>query len=86
MARLIVAFAALIVFAASAASAQQCSPACDLNGDGTPASPGDYIALFGSLGKSPQDPSYVAAADLDGSGTVTSADFGLMLKFCPLGR
>lgn len=67
-----------------AAHAQSCSAKCDINGDGTRAGPGDYIALFSSLGKGKSDPAFIPAADLDDSGSVTSSDFGLLLKFCPL--
>lgn len=66
------------------AYAQQCSPACDVNGDGVSPAATDYGAFFASFNKKTGDAGFNARADLDGNGAVTSADFGLLLRFCPL--
>ncbi len=62
-----------------------CSPACDLNGDGTRASVQDYSVFLSAFGSKKGEPKFVASADLDGNGAVTAVDFGLLSKFCPLG-
>ena len=82
---LALALAALVVFSAGASVAQQCSPACDLDGDGYSARPGDYVAFFNALGSSKGTVKFRASADLDDDGAVSMSDFSLLLKFCPIG-
>lgn len=86
MTRLAIALAALVVFSAGASLAQQCSLACDLDGDGATGTPADYGVFFASFGKAKGDPAYNAKADLDGDGSVTPSDWSLLTRFCPLGR
>lgn len=62
-------------FSASAQSSCQ----TDLNGDGV-TDEADVAIFQSSLGKGAGDEGYVAAADLDGSGTVTSVDYGIFLS------
>lgn len=61
-----------------------CAPACDLNGDGLRGSLLDYHTFLGAFGTKKGEPKFVAAADLDGNGSVGGSDFGLLSKFCPL--
>jgi hypothetical protein len=58
----------------------------DLDGDGAPGTPSDYGVFLGSFGKSKGQPGFNAQADLDSDGAVTSTDWSLLVKFCPLGR
>lgn len=85
----IVIVAAVVIWAcllgSIAARAQQCSMACDINGDALPTvSIQDYAAFNASYGKKTGDAGFNARADLNGDGTISIADYGLMLKFCPL--
>jgi hypothetical protein len=61
------------------AQAADCSRETDLNGDGS-VDALDVAILQSSLGKSEGDEGYLAIADLDGTGTVTTADYGLLLS------
>lgn len=76
--------AVIAAAAAAPAPAQQCSPACDVNGDGVSPAATDYGAFFASYNKKTGDAGFNARADLDGNGSVTAADFSLLLRFCPL--
>ena len=58
--------------------------ACDLDGDGDGGTEADYKAFQNALGSSRGDSRYVAAADMDGNGTITVADFGAYSERCPL--
>jgi len=60
--------------------------ACDLDRDGHGSLLGDYAVMFASFGKTRGEPGFDPRADLDGDGAVTSTDFGLLQKFCPLGQ
>ncbi len=66
-----------LVFFGWTASAQN---ACqtDLNGDGV-TNEADVEIFQSALGTAVGDEGFVAAADLDGSGTVTSTDYGIFL-------
>jgi hypothetical protein len=71
-----------LLFAGAAAA---CSDsACDLNKDGAGAKPADYVVFFTAFGSKVGEPKYNPAADLDNSGSVTAADYALLLKFCPI--
>lgn len=76
----------IAALAASASSAQLCSPACDLDGDGATGTPSDYGVFLASFGKKKGEAGFRATADLDGDGYVSAGDWGLLQKFCPLGR
>lgn len=82
---LIATVALLAVAWSSSALAQACSPACDIDGDGvSKTTASDYVVFLSSYGKSSKTPGFVAAADLDGDGTVTPDDWGMLNQFCPL--
>ncbi|MFO0691405.1 MAG: dockerin type I domain-containing protein [Myxococcota bacterium] len=70
-------FAAALFYGFTASAANSCQT--DLNGDGV-TNEADVKILQSSLGKSQGDEGYVAAADLDGSGSVTTADYGIFLS------
>lgn len=72
-------FAAFVGFAAASASAGASCQQADFNRDGI-VDEADVEIFKTSLGKSAGDEGYVAAADLDGSGSVTVADYGLLLR------
>ncbi len=55
---------------------------CDLNDDGKPGQQVDFKVLQWSMGSKKGDYNYVADADFDKSGTITSADFGIYIKQC----
>ncbi len=74
----------VIAMSASVAKAN-CSPACDLNGDGARGTVLDYSAFLTSFGSKKGDAKFLPAADLDGNGSITAADWGTLNKFCPLG-
>lgn len=59
--------------------------ACDLDRDGHGSLLGDYGVLFAAFGKTKGEAGYDPRADLDADGGVTSTDFALMQRFCPLG-
>lgn len=69
-------FAAAILFGFTATAENSCQT--DFNGDGV-TNEADVAILQSTLGKSQSDEGFVAAADLDGSGTVTTADYGIFL-------
>lgn len=71
----------LLLFVGLSATAQSAENSCDtdFNGDGL-IDELDVAILQSSLGKSEGDEGYLAIADLDGTGTVTVADYGLMLS------
>ena len=69
-------FAAALFYGFSASAENSCQT--DFNGDGV-THEADVEILRSSLGKAEGQEGYVAAADLDGSGTVTTADYSLML-------
>jgi hypothetical protein len=71
-------FAAALIFTGFTASAEN-SCQTDLNGDGV-TNEADVEIFQSTLGKAQGDEGYVAAADLDGSGTVTAADYGIFLS------
>ena len=60
-------FAAAILFGFTATAENSCQT--DFNGDGV-TNEADVAILQSTLGKSQSDEGFVAAADLDGSGTV----------------
>jgi hypothetical protein len=70
--------AASLVFFASASFAQN---ACetDFNGDGT-TDAADVEVMQSALGSAVGDDNYVAQADLDGDGEVSTVDYGIMLS------
>lgn len=70
--------AATVFFVAGAASAEASCQQADFNRDGV-VDEADVEIFKTSLGKSAGDAGYIAAADLDGSGSVTTADYGLLL-------
>lgn len=70
-------FAAALFYGFTASAENSCQT--DLNGDGV-TNEADVAILQSSLGKSQGDEGYVAAADLDGSGSVTTADYGIFLS------
>jgi len=83
----IVALSIILPAVAYAGPAAECNKrACDLDRDGTGSRPGDYLAFFNSLGSSKSDTAYNSRADFDGDGAVTSEDYSVLLKFCPLGQ
>lgn len=60
---------------------------CDLNEDGFATTTLDYAVIIGAFqGSVPENTRAYRAADLDHSGAVTTADWGLMLEACPLGE
>ncbi len=68
----------VVLFAGSAAMAQSCGHT-DFNGDGVTDSAD--IEIFQSvMGSQEGDDNFLAAADLDGDGAVTAADYGIMLS------
>lgn len=68
--------AGLVAFAFAANAENSCQT--DLNGDGL-TNEADVEIFQSTLGKTAGDEGYVAAADLDGSGTVTAVDYGIFL-------
>lgn len=68
---------ASVVLFAGTAMAGDCNT--DLNGDGV-TNEADVELFQSSLGKAEGDEGYVAAADLDGSRSVTAADYGIFLS------
>jgi hypothetical protein len=68
--------ASVMLFAGSA-MAQSCGNT-DFNGDGV-TDPADVAIFQSALGSQEGDENYLAAADLDGDGAVTAADYGIML-------
>jgi hypothetical protein len=70
-------FAAALFYGFSASAGNSCQT--DLNGDGG-TNEADVAIIQSSLGKAAGDEGYVAAADLDGSGSVTAADYGIFLS------
>ncbi|MFK7896844.1 MAG: dockerin type I repeat-containing protein [Myxococcota bacterium] len=69
--------AGVMLFAGSAV-AQSC-PVTDLNGDGT-TDVADVEVFQAAMGSEEGDENFLAAADLDGNGTVTASDFGILLS------
>ena len=69
--------ASMVLFAGSA-TAQSCGNT-DFNGDGV-TDPTDVEIFQGTLGSQEGDDNYLAAADLDGDGAVTAADYGILLS------
>ena len=65
------------LFLAQAALAQDACPVTDLNGDGV-TDGADVEVLQGALGSSEGDSNFVAAADLNGDGSVTTLDYSVM--------
>jgi hypothetical protein len=55
---------------------------CDLDENGTSWDDVDLAVFKAALGKSKGQPGYNARADVDKSGTVTTEDFGALLKLC----
>lgn len=76
----------VLLFAAPALADHQCSPVCDIDGDGVSVTQDDYMALLQSLRKARGQEGFNPNADLDNSGTVTLLDWGLLNQFCPLGQ
>lgn len=72
-------FAAALVLVAAGANAEASCQQVDFNGDGV-VDEADVEIFKTSLGKSAGQEGYIAAADLDGSGSVTTADYGLLLR------
>lgn len=68
----------------SAASTACVSAACDLNGDGVGAKLPDYAIFLAAFGSKKGDAKFNAAVDFDGSGSITTADFAIFQRFCPL--
>jgi hypothetical protein len=67
----------LMLFASAAFAQDSC--ATDFNGDGV-TDESDVEIFQGTLGKQEGDEGFVAAADLDGDGSVTSADYAIFLS------
>ena len=74
-------FVLILICAASARSHEV--PACDINGDGVSPVATDYGAFFASYNKRTGQAGFNQRADLDGNGTVTSADYSMLVRFCP---
>ncbi|MCR9095869.1 MAG: dockerin type I domain-containing protein [bacterium] len=70
--------AAVTLFLAPAAFAQDACPVTDINGDGV-TDESDVIVLRDALGTYEGDAGYVPAADLNGDGRVTTQDYGVLL-------
>ena len=70
-------FAAALLYGFTAGAENSCKT--DFNGDGV-TNEADVAILQSTLGKSQGDKGFVAAADLDGSGSVTTADYGIFLS------
>lgn len=83
MIRLFTSIVALGVIGAGVASACNDKP-CDLDGNGFGGKLPDYAVFMGAFGTKVGDAKYNPKADIDGSGTVTTQDYSLLLKFCPL--
>lgn len=66
-----------VMLFAGSAMAQSCGNT-DFNGDGLTDTT-DVEIFQGALGSQEGDESYIAAADLDGDGAVTTADYGILL-------
>lgn len=73
-----------MAFVSLAHAQQVCAPVCDINQDGTAGNHTDYIALLNSFGKTKGQAGFNPRADLDEDGGVTSTDWGLMARFCPM--
>ncbi|MBJ20283.1 MAG: hypothetical protein GY910_09830 [bacterium] len=69
--------AGLVLFAGVSFAQDDCGT--DFNGDGI-TDVADIEVLQAALGSLEGDDDYVAAADLDGDGEVTVADYGIMLS------
>lgn len=82
----VVAHLVVLVGLAGLSRAQEaCSPACDLDkSGGSRMTAADYAVFLAAFNTRKGDPKYNPEVDFDNSGTVTAADFALLLKFCPL--
>jgi len=67
-----------VVLFAGSAVAQSCGNT-DFNGDGVTDS-ADVEIFQSALGSQEGDDNFIAAADLDGHGAVTAADYGIMMS------
>jgi len=60
---------------------------CDLNGDGVASSIIDYQQFFAAFTKTPDTPERsVRAADINHDGVVTTQDFQILMRECPLNQ
>lgn len=60
------------------------SPACDFDGNGAPGRLPDYAIFLAAFGSKVGEAKYNPAVDFDSSGSITTADFAIMQRFCPL--
>jgi hypothetical protein len=81
---LVAALALLVVGIAGAESPQCSAKACDLDKNGVGSRLPDYAVFLAAFGSKRGELKFNPLADIDNSGTITTMDFAVFQKFCPL--